>query len=141
VEQHDHQRFAPGFKAGREQRDLDCDGRQGHEVVAPERCAGRPEHPGRDQQGQHQAAEQARPRLLDAEPEQFMQEYSEPAAARSARRDAAIDAVPAQPGRAQAGDHGVLLIGSTRPMSVLGVLGDITEHRCLELGANCLDMQ
>ena len=139
VEQHDHRGLAPGFEADREQRDLDRDGHQGHEVVAPDRRVDRPEQPGSDQQRQHQRPEQTRPSLLYPEPEQLVREYTQPAAARCVRRDAPIDAVPAQPRCAQAGDHGVLPLGMAGSMGILGFRGDITYPRPLALGENGRD--
>src|SRR6185312_1827379 len=123
VEQHDHRGLAPGFESARQQHELDRDRHQRHEIVAPERRIGRPEHPGRDQQDEHQRTEQARPGLLHPEPEQLVREYGEPAAARGTRRDAAVDAVPAEAGCTQCGDHEI------RSMGIPGLRSDISDFR------------
>ena len=67
VEHEYHLGLVPGFEAEAEHRDLYHQGGHEQRIVAGDRRAGRIPQVGRDQQPEHQAAEQARPALLEAE--------------------------------------------------------------------------
>jgi len=102
VEGADHQRLTRTFQPQGQHRDLDRDRRQGQEIIAMQRRAGGIEKMGREQQGQHQSAEQAGPALLEAEQQKLIGPGAWP------RRDAdrfQMGAYPRKAGRARGVVH------------------------------------
>jgi hypothetical protein len=72
VEDQDHLGFLDRLEAESEHRGLDGEGGQEHEIVTGERGAGRVPTMGRQDERDHQPAEQAGPGLLYAEADEFV---------------------------------------------------------------------
>jgi hypothetical protein len=81
VEGEDDLRLVPAFETQGEHGDLNSDRRQRQRIIAVEQRVGRIEEVGRQQERQHQAAEQAGPPLLETEQQKFKRPC------RRARRD------------------------------------------------------
>ncbi len=87
MEHEDDLRFAPGFQLEREHADLNRDGREKQKIVARERSTTRIPKRGRDDERNHQPAEEAGPCLLDAEADELIRPRAQTPAVRGPAAD------------------------------------------------------